>query len=91
MKPLVIYHANCADGFTAAWAVRQAMDADFHPGVYGEPPPELSGRDLVLVDFCYPPAVMQALQWKARSIWCWTTTRAQRRTCPAMTAQGRTS
>lgn len=20
MKPLVIYHANCADGFTAAWA-----------------------------------------------------------------------
>lgn len=68
MKPLVIYHANCADGFTAAWAVRQAIDADFHPGVYGEPPPELSGRDLVLVDFCYPPAVMQALQWKARSI-----------------------
>lgn len=68
MKPLVIYHANCADGFTAAWAVRQAMDADFHPGVYGEPPPEVNGRDLVLVDFCYPPEVMMLLQWRARSI-----------------------
>ncbi|WP_164087184.1 DHHA1 domain-containing protein [Stenotrophomonas maltophilia] len=68
MKPLVIYHANCADGFTAAWAVRQAMDADFHPGVYGETPPVAEGRDLVLVDFCYPPQVMLELQLVARSI-----------------------
>lgn len=68
MKPLVIYHANCADGFTAAWAVRQAMDADFHPGVYSEPPPAAEGRDLILVDFCYPPAVMLQLQLVARSI-----------------------
>ncbi|TGY32534.1 DHHA1 domain-containing protein [Stenotrophomonas maltophilia] len=68
MKPLVIYHANCADGFTAAWAVRQAMDAEFHPGVYGEAPPEVAGRDLILVDFCYPPHVMLALQLVARSI-----------------------
>lgn len=68
MKPLVIYHANCADGFTAAWAVRQAMDADFHPGVYNEPPPAAEGRDLILVDFCYPPQVMLDLQIVARSI-----------------------
>lgn len=68
MKPLVIYHANCADGFTAAWAVRQAMDCDFHPGAYNEPPPSAEGRDLVLVDFCYSPAVMLGLQLVARSI-----------------------
>ena len=68
MKPLVIYHANCADGFTAAWAVRQAMDADFYAAVHGAPPPPVEGRDLVLVDFCYPPHVMLDLQLVARSI-----------------------
>lgn len=68
MKPLVIYHANCADGFTAAWAVRQAIEADFHPAVHGAPPPPAEGRDLVLVDFCYPPHVMLDLQQVARSI-----------------------
>jgi len=68
MKPLVIYHANCADGFTAAWAVRQAMDADFHAAVHGAPPPPAEGRDLVLVDFCYPPHVMLDLQLVAHSI-----------------------
>jgi len=69
MKPLVIYHANCADGFTAAWAVRQAMDCDFYPGVYGDPPPPNStGRDVILVDFCYAPDVMRLLQKLASSI-----------------------
>lgn len=68
MKPLVIYHANCADGFTAAWAVRQAMECDFHAGVHGEQPPAVTGRDVILVDFCYPPHVMLGLQLVARSI-----------------------
>jgi hypothetical protein len=68
MKPLAIYHANCADGFTAAWAVRQAMDCEFHAAVHGAPPPPAEGRDLVLVDFCYPAHVMLDLQLVARSI-----------------------
>lgn len=68
MKPLVIYHANCADGFTAAWAVRQAMDAEFYPGVHGEPPPDVTGRDVILVDFSYQAAALQEIRKKARSI-----------------------
>lgn len=68
MKPLVIYHSNCADGFTAAWAVRQAMDAEFYPGVHGEPPPDVTGRDVILVDFSYQAAVLQEIRKKARSI-----------------------
>ena len=54
MKPLCIYHANCPDGFTAAWAVRRALGADkvdFHPGFYHKEPPNAQGRDVVLVDF----------------------------------------
>lgn len=68
MKPLVIYHANCADGFTAAWAVRQAMDADFHAGVHGEAPPDVAGRDVILVDFSYPRAQLVDMAQIARSI-----------------------
>ncbi|MDY0954619.1 hypothetical protein SOM22_08525 [Stenotrophomonas rhizophila] len=68
MKPLVIYHANCADGFTAAWAVRQAMECDFHAGAYGEPPPDAAGRDVILLDFCYPRAVLAHLQKVARTV-----------------------
>lgn len=66
--PLVIYHANCADGFTAAWAVHKAMPADFHAGIYGNPPPDVTGRDVIFVDFCYPPDAMLQLQRPARSI-----------------------
>lgn len=68
MKPLVIYHANCADGFTAAWAVRQAMDVDFHAGVHGEAPPDVAGRDVILVDFSYPRAQLVDMAQVARSI-----------------------
>ena len=68
MKPLVIYHANCADGFTAAWAVRQAMDANFHAGVHGEAPPDVAGRDVILVDFSYPLAQLVDMAQVARSI-----------------------
>jgi oligoribonuclease NrnB/cAMP/cGMP phosphodiesterase (DHH superfamily) len=68
MKPLVIYHANCADGFTAAWAVRQAMDAEFYPGVHGEPPPDVTDRVVILVDFSYPRAQLVEMARVARSL-----------------------
>lgn len=66
--PLVIYHANCADGFTAAWAVHKAMPADFHAATYGAPMPDTTGRNVILVDFCYKPELMLEMQQKARSI-----------------------
>lgn len=55
MKPLLcIYHSDCADGFTAAWAVwKKHPDAEFYPGVHGSPPPDVTGRNVVLVDFAY--------------------------------------
>lgn len=74
MKPLCIYHGNCADGFTAAWAVwKRFGDAfDYHAGVYQNPPPDVTGRDVVLVDFSYKREVMRAMRGhgrnKARSV-----------------------
>lgn len=55
MKPLCIYHGNCADGFGAAWVFKNYADRDFdfHPGVYQDAPPDVTGRDVYLVDFSY--------------------------------------
>ena len=66
---LCIYHGNCADGFGAAWAVRKALgDIDFHPGVYQDPPPDVTGRDVLMVDFSYKRPVLEEMIQKARTI-----------------------
>lgn len=64
-KPLVIYHGNCADGFGAAWVFRRfsGEECDFHAGVYQTPPPDVTGRDVFMLDFSYKrPAVEKMLE-----------------------------
>ncbi len=71
MKPLVLYHANCADGFCAAWVAHKAMpDAEFIAVNYGEPPPDVKGRKVYILDFSYKRAVMKELFVKADSVTC---------------------
>lgn len=69
-KPLCIYHHGCADGFAAAWAVHTfyAGQVDLHPGIYGEAPPDVAGRDVILVDFSYKRAVLLPLIEQARTV-----------------------
>lgn len=81
-NPLVIYHANCADGFSAAWCfydhyrqMNNPMDyegvelgIDFHPGVYSEAPPDVTGRVVYLVDFSYKRAVVIDMIYLAKEI-----------------------
>lgn len=71
MKTLCIYHGNCADGFGAAWVVRKALGTghvDFHAGVYQDAPPDVTGRDVLLVDFSYKRPVMAEIVAKANSV-----------------------
>lgn len=67
---LCIYHGNCADGFGAAWAVRRKFgdSAEYYAGTYQSPPPDVTGLDVVLVDFSYKRPVMLEMGQKARSI-----------------------
>jgi oligoribonuclease NrnB/cAMP/cGMP phosphodiesterase (DHH superfamily) len=69
-QPLCIYHGKCADGFTAAWAVRAALgsDVEYYPGVHQDQPPDVSGRDVIMVDFSYKRAVLHEMAAKARTI-----------------------
>lgn len=64
MKPLVIYHKGCIDGFCAAWVCRKAFpDAEFHAASYGSEPPlhKAKGRPVLLVDFTYRRQQLQEL------------------------------
>lgn len=66
---LCIYHGNCADGFGAAWAVRQAIpEADFYAATYQAPPPDVTGKRVVMVDFSYKRPVLLDMANKAESI-----------------------
>jgi oligoribonuclease NrnB/cAMP/cGMP phosphodiesterase (DHH superfamily) len=69
MKMLCIYHGNCADGFGAAWVVRKALgEVDFHAGVYQQPPPDVTGREVIMVDFSYKRQVLVEMASKALEI-----------------------
>ena len=75
MKPLVIYHDNCTDGFGAAWAAYKKFGADgaeYLPMNYNDPrvsvtrdelifPVDVTGRDIYILDFSFPQQVMCAL------------------------------
>jgi len=66
IQKLCIYHGNCADGFTAAWVVKKIHpDAVFHAGFYRDPPPDVAGKVVYIVDFSYPRNVMEEIANKA--------------------------
>jgi len=65
-KPLVIYHGpDCWDGFCAAWLMHKFGfddDADYHPAQYDEPPPDVAGRVVYVLDFSYPRPVLERMK-----------------------------
>jgi oligoribonuclease NrnB/cAMP/cGMP phosphodiesterase (DHH superfamily) len=67
---IVLYHADCLDGFGAAWAIwKQFPSATFTPVKHGlPPPPGLSGRKIVIVDFSYPRETLEAMAKDAASV-----------------------
>ena len=59
----ILYHSNCQDGFSAAWAAWKKFKdkADYIPVEHQLPPPELKDKVIYLLDFCYPIAAIKAL------------------------------
>lgn len=81
MKSLVLYHANCNDGFGAAFAAWAKLGdaAEYVPVQYGQVNTvedlaskfgELAGRDIYLLDFSFPRPVLDWLLDNAnRFVW----------------------
>lgn len=66
-RPLVIYHAECWDGFCAAWVARKALrDIEAVPASYGTPAPDVTGRVVYILDFSYTRDVMEGILTNAR-------------------------
>lgn len=93
MKPLIIYHAGCLDGMTAALVTAKALYNDktfkqdglgrneillqdgiaiepvaFIAAKYGDPVPDLTDREVYIVDFSYPPEALIPVSVYAKSI-----------------------
>jgi hypothetical protein len=71
-KPdICIYHGNCDDGFGAAWAIRQRygdVDVAYVPGFYGKPLPDVTGKNVLFVDFSAKLPEIEAMAKVAQSI-----------------------
>lgn len=69
---IVIYHANCVDGFTAAWAVaKRHPTAILWPALHDggmSVPPDVKGHDVIMVDFAYAREVTERLHREANGL-----------------------
>jgi len=62
-KILVLYHADCSDGFGAAYAAWKKFgdSADYLPILYKTSPPDVRGKIVYLLDYGYPKDVTDAI------------------------------
>ena len=68
---LVIYHADCLDGFGAAWCAFKTFGskARYIAARFGESFPKFSqGNEIYILDFCYPPETLLKVSKTAKKI-----------------------
>lgn len=64
---LILFHANCPDGLFGALTFYLIYDkkADYIPIHANSPVPDVRGKDVCIVDFCYPGHILESLQRNA--------------------------
>jgi oligoribonuclease NrnB/cAMP/cGMP phosphodiesterase (DHH superfamily) len=67
---IVIYHANCLDGYGAAYAAWKKFghSAEYIPAHYGNTPPDVTGKDVYILDFSYPRETLLKMHMRARNL-----------------------
>jgi len=71
LKPVLIYHADCPDGFGSRFAfwLKYRDEMDYIPAAHGRSTPEnLEGRDIIFADFSYKPDILLDIRKKAKSL-----------------------
>ena len=68
---VVIYHANCNDGFGAAYSAWKLLGnrAEYHAASHGSPPPDVTGKRVVILDFSYNNPTTKAMIEQAEELW----------------------
>ena len=66
----VIYHGGCTDGFGAAFSAWKCLGnrAEYHACKHGEPPPDVLGKNVVVLDFSYDNATTKRMISEAASL-----------------------
>ncbi len=73
-SPLVIYHANCLDGFGAAYAAQRYFaqqtdsNCEFLPASHGDAPPDCTARRVFIVDFSYKRPLLERICQQAEQV-----------------------
>ena len=64
---LILYHANCYDGFGSAYAAWKKFgdDAEYIPVNYGQNAPDVVGKNVYILDFAYDPETLQKMSDQA--------------------------
>lgn len=59
----VIYHADCTDGFGAAYSARKLLGnrAEYHACKHGTQPPDVKGKTVVVLDFAFNNATTKKM------------------------------
>ena len=68
---LVLYHANCNDGFGAAYSAWKLLGnrAEYIACSHGSPPPDVKGKKVVCLDFSYNNKITKDLINEADDFW----------------------
>ncbi len=68
---IVLYHANCTDGFGAAYSAWKLLGnkAKYIPCDHGTDPPDVVGKKVVMLDFTYDNLTTKKLIQDAASFW----------------------
>jgi oligoribonuclease NrnB/cAMP/cGMP phosphodiesterase (DHH superfamily) len=67
---VVLYHANCPDGFCSAFAFwkKYGDNAEYIPVRHGRPPPPVEGKVVYIVDFSYNRLTLLEMKESAKSL-----------------------
>ena len=66
----VIYHADCTDGFGAAYSAWKLLGnrTEYHACKHGTPPPDIKGKNVVILDFSFDNKTIKKMIEEANSL-----------------------
>ena len=66
----VIYHANCTDGFGSAYSAWKLLGnrAEYYPCSHGSQPPDVTGKNVVILDFSFNNKTTKEMIKKAANL-----------------------